>query len=236
MDIEEATRQVLVLAKSNLPHIVVTPNMDHAERLCKEGADSEFVSAYKESSLVLCDSRILQKLAQWAGAGIPEVVEGSSLTEKLFNSALTSQHKICILGGPPEVIVKLRSLYSDLNICHLNPSMGFIYKADEVASICAYVKKTDADFIFLALGSPQQELLAKRLKHSGLSRGVILCIGASMLFLTNVESRAPVWIRNLRMEWFYRMVQNPRRLIARYFGNACSAMTIFKQIKLAGTK
>lgn len=236
LNISEAMTQVQKLANSNSPHIVVTPNMDHAERLCRKDGDADFISAYSDSSLVLCDSRILQKLAQWAGVGIPNVVEGSTLTAKIFDDVLEPEHKICILGGNENVISKIREQYPTLNISHSNPSMGFINRTTEVDAICRYVSELQPDFIFLALGSPQQELLAKRIKITGLDRGVILCIGASLLFLTDLEKRAPYWVRRLRMEWFYRMLQNPRRLAARYFSNACAAMTIFKQIKIAGAK
>ncbi|WP_226663864.1 WecB/TagA/CpsF family glycosyltransferase [Microbulbifer aggregans] len=236
LNINEAMNQVQDLAKSNSPHIVVTPNMDHAERLCRRNGDADFISAYSDSSLVLCDSRILQKLAQWAGVGIPNVVEGSTLTAKIFDDLLAPEHKICILGGNENVITNIREKYPTLNIFHSNPSMGFINNAVEVEAICRYVRELNPDFIFLALGSPQQELLAKRIKFAGLNRGVIMCIGASLLFLTDLEKRAPHWVRRLRMEWFYRMMQNPRRLASRYFSNACAAATIFKQIKMAGVK
>lgn len=49
-----------------------------------------------------------------------------------------------------------------------------------------------------------------------MARGLTLCCGASINFLTGVERRAPQWMQRLSLEWLYRLLQNPRRLARRY--------------------
>ena len=71
-------------------------------------------------------------------------------------------------------------------------------------------------FCFLAVGAPQQETLARMLKARGTARGMALCIGASINFLTGVERRAPQWMQSLGMEWLFRLGSDPRRLAKRY--------------------
>jgi exopolysaccharide biosynthesis WecB/TagA/CpsF family protein len=71
-------------------------------------------------------------------------------------------------------------------------------------------------FCFLALGSPQQEIIAQKLKERGKARGLALCIGAAINFLTGIEQRAPVWMQQRGLEWLYRLSKNPRRLWTRY--------------------
>jgi UDP-N-acetyl-D-mannosaminuronic acid transferase (WecB/TagA/CpsF family) len=68
----------------------------------------------------------------------------------------------------------------------------------------------------LAVGAPQQELIAQSLKSRGTARGLAFCVGASVDFLTGVERRAPLVMRKLGMEWLFRLLQNPRRLARRY--------------------
>jgi UDP-N-acetyl-D-mannosaminuronic acid transferase (WecB/TagA/CpsF family) len=68
----------------------------------------------------------------------------------------------------------------------------------------------------LAIGSPQQEIIAQRLKERGIARGLALCVGASINFLTGIEKRAPLWMREAGLEWLYRLTKNPRRLWKRY--------------------
>jgi UDP-N-acetyl-D-mannosaminuronic acid transferase (WecB/TagA/CpsF family) len=71
-------------------------------------------------------------------------------------------------------------------------------------------------FCFLAIGSPQQEILAQKLKARGKARGLALCIGAAINFMTGVEQRAPQWMQNLGLEWLFRLMSSPRRLAKRY--------------------
>ena len=67
-----------------------------------------------------------------------------------------------------------------------------------------------------AVGSPQQETIAQMLRTRGVARGLALCIGASLNFITGVEKRAPVWMQKMALEWLYRLMQDPRRLARRY--------------------
>ena len=75
---------------------------------------------------------------------------------------------------------------------------------------------SQADYTFLAVGSPQQEILAARVAEVGDARGVGLCVGASIEFLTGAQKRAPRVLRYLALEWAYRLACNPRRLGRRY--------------------
>src|SRR5262249_4961555 len=72
-------------------------------------------------------------------------------------------------------------------------------------------------FCFIAVGCPQQELVAHRLKVRGRASGLALCIGASINFLTGTERRAPRWMQHIGMEWLYRALRDPVRLGRRYF-------------------
>jgi N-acetylglucosaminyldiphosphoundecaprenol N-acetyl-beta-D-mannosaminyltransferase len=79
-----------------------------------------------------------------------------------------------------------------------------------------FVEEHPAHFIFLAVGSPRQERLAKCLQERGVATGVGLCIGASLLFLTGSEKRAPKPLRQAGLEWVWRLGINPRRMWRRY--------------------
>jgi len=71
-------------------------------------------------------------------------------------------------------------------------------------------------FCFIAVGAPQQELLAQQLKTRGVARGLALCVGASINFLTGTEHRAPLWMQGMGMEWLYRLAQAPGSMAKRY--------------------
>jgi exopolysaccharide biosynthesis WecB/TagA/CpsF family protein len=50
----------------------------------------------------------------------------------------------------------------------------------------------------------------------GRARGLALCVGASLNFITGSERRAPQWMQQAGIEWLYRLLHNPRRLAGRY--------------------
>jgi exopolysaccharide biosynthesis WecB/TagA/CpsF family protein len=95
--------------------------------------------------------------------------------------------------------------------------MGFIMKLEAVEDCLSFIERQSPfRFCFLAVGSPQQEMLAALLRQRGIARGLALCIGASLNFLTGRERRAPLWMQRLSLEWLYRLARDPRRLWVRY--------------------
>jgi exopolysaccharide biosynthesis WecB/TagA/CpsF family protein len=94
--------------------------------------------------------------------------------------------------------------------------MGFIKSEHEVQKCVNFAVKTRAPLIFLAVGMPQQEILARHIVDHPEARGVGLCVGASIDFLTGKERRAPVWLQKVGLEWLHRLLRDPRRLAARY--------------------
>jgi len=100
---------------------------------------------------------------------------------------------------------------------HHNPPMGFIRNPAAVETALKFVEDASPfRFCFIAVGSPQQEVVANHLKSRGIARGLALCIGASIDFVTGSERRAPRWMQAMALEWVYRLSQNPRRLARRY--------------------
>ena len=100
---------------------------------------------------------------------------------------------------------------------HLNPPMGFIKDAAAVEECLRFVEsESPFRFCLLAVGCPQQEMLARALQTRGRARGLALCVGASINFLTGVERRAPAWMQNVGLEWLYRLLNDPGRLAGRY--------------------
>lgn len=192
---------------------VVTPNVDHVVRLQRNRSD--LWPAYRAAWMTLCDSRILALLARHMGYSLP-VLPGSDLTQAMFERVVKPADKIAIVGGSAEKIRKLIDRYGLRNVHHYNPPMGFISDPTEVRRTVDFINRTGARYTFLAVGSPQQEILAFRLKLSGAGKGIGFCVGASMDFLTGVQKRAPRIMRLLALEWLHRLASNPGRMWRRY--------------------
>lgn len=226
----EAVTEVKRLSRLPQFSFVVTPNIDHLARLAVQDKEQELRPIYHRAALSLCDSRILDKLLSFKGRQIKEVIPGSTLTQYLFNEVLTEEDKILVVGVEDVYIEKLRKMYPDLNIEHINPSMGFINREQEVASLIEQISQIGADYVFLSVGSPRQEILADKIAASASVGGVGLCVGASVLFIVGAEKRAPLLLQKLRLEWAYRITRDPGRLAMRYFKNFLALPAIFKSL------
>jgi N-acetylglucosaminyldiphosphoundecaprenol N-acetyl-beta-D-mannosaminyltransferase len=95
--------------------------------------------------------------------------------------------------------------------------MGFINSEHEVQNCIDFVIKAQAPLVFLAVGMPQQEILAGRIADRPEARGVGLCIGASIDFLTGKQRRATLGCKRPASKWLRRLLSDLRRLDWRYF-------------------
>lgn len=209
---------------------VVTPNVDHVVRL--ERVRSDLWPVYRRAWLTLCDSRILARLAASAGLRLP-VVPGSDLTAALFDKVIAPDDRIAVLGGSAEMIAELRRRYGLNNVLHYNPPMGFINDAHERGRAISFLIEARARYSLLAVGSPQQEILAWKVQASGAATGIGLCVGASLQFLSSEKTRAPELVQKLSLEWLFRLAQEPRRMWRRYLIDGPRIFAIFQQWRRA---
>jgi N-acetylglucosaminyldiphosphoundecaprenol N-acetyl-beta-D-mannosaminyltransferase len=193
---------------------VVTPNADHLIRYCD---DAFFRGFYASAAYVLLDSRFVANLVALTRGIRLRVCPGSDLTEHLLANVVESHDKVVLVGGTPQQAQSIRESFGLNRLHHINPKMGFIHDADAVEECLRSIESASPfRFCFIAVGSPQQEMIAQELQTRGRARGLALCVGASVDFITGVERRAPPWLQRSGFEWIYRLVQNPSRLAGRY--------------------
>jgi N-acetylglucosaminyldiphosphoundecaprenol N-acetyl-beta-D-mannosaminyltransferase len=210
--IEEAVCNIMVETGGCFKY-VVTPNVHHMVRLLENPATMR--PLYERAWRVYCDSRVLSRLARLSGLHLP-VITGSDLTARLIARAEEQHLTIALVGPTTAACAALGSRNPNLNVVFHTPPMGFITSEHEVQKCVDFVVKTQAPLVFLAVGMPQQEILARHIADHPQARGVGLCVGASLDFLTGKELRAPVWLQKVGLEWLHRLLLNPRRLASRY--------------------
>lgn len=193
---------------------VVTPNADHLIRLARDPA--ALAPLYAGAALRLLDSRVVAGLARLLGLPTPPVVPGSDLTAALFARVIAPGEPLTLLGGTPATAAALAARFGLRRLAHHDPPMGFDRDPAALEAALGFVEANPARFTFLAVGSPRQELVAEALLRRGRVRGTALCIGASLLFLTGAERRAPRPVQRAGLEWAWRLAQDPRRLARRY--------------------
>jgi len=193
---------------------VVTPNVDHLIRYYE---DPTFRAQYRAADFILMDSRFAARLVRLLkGVRLP-VCTGSDLTAQLLAKVIQPSDRIVMIGGTDAQAQQIAGKYGLTDLQHHNPPMGFIKDPAAVEDCLKFIESVSPfRFCFLAVGSPQQETLAQALRARGVAKGLALCIGASLNFVTGHEKRAPIWMQRLALEWLFRLLQNPKRLARRY--------------------
>jgi len=216
VNINYVLEKILTEPNQDKNKVVVTPNMDFVMRY-NEKQNMIFNHVLDNSYLSLCDSKIIYFLSKISsGNRVENVVTGSNLTYKLFESL--GDKKVAIVGPPEEEIQLLKQKYL-LNIVFSEcPYFGFEDNAEYIAELSREIINSQPDILFLALGSPKQEIVASELANHDFPFWC-LCIGASIDFLTGKQIRSPKLFSRFGLEWLHRLACNPKRLYKRYSKN-----------------
>ncbi len=215
---DSALADVLDCAGADRFSYVVTPNVDHMVGLYRQpgSADNDVLwAAYRGADRRLCDSRILAVLARRDGIDLP-VVAGSDLTRMLLEKPLPKGMKAALIGGDAAQLAWLCEQQPDAEWLHHKPPMGVRRNAAAQMAIAEFVEQSQARLLLFSIGAPQSELVCWQIAQRGKARGVALCIGASIEFLTGDKQRAPAWMQRLNLEWAFRLLSEPSRLWRRY--------------------
>lgn len=217
LTMDETIAQIDYLINNKRKSYVVTPNVDHIVKLEK---DKEFKEAYKNADLVLTDGKPLIWISKLYKNPIKEKISGSDLFPKVCELAAQKRYKIFILGAAEGVaekaIKRLEDKYKGIEfVGGYSPVYGFEKSSDEVNRIIELINEQKPDILAVALGAPKQEKFIYR-NIEKLDIGVALNIGATIDFEAGIIKRAPKWMQNCGLEWFYRLCKEPKRMFKRY--------------------
>lgn len=202
---------------------VVTPNADYVVRM---KSDAQLRQCVRHAWLSVCDSRPICALARLLLFKLP-LVTGSDLTAELFRQVIGKGDRIAMIAPSQDVVARMRVAYPDVEFDAFVPPLGVLDDPQAMQDCLDFVVQAQARFVFLAIGSPQSDILAHRLSNHPDARGIGLCVGASLEFLVGTKKRAPKWVRTLGLEWLHRMLSDPRRLWRRYCYGVVPLLRLF---------
>lgn len=192
---------------------VATTDVDHLVRLEKQ---PHLRPLYSAAWMTLCDSRMIELFAEAAYITLP-AAPGADVVDSLFRKHIRPDDPVVVIGGTAEIATRLRDKFRLANLRWFDAPQDLASNADARAACVAFMRKNPAAFVFIAVSSPQQEMIAREAAAAGDCQGVAICCGAALEALTGVCSRTPHWMRALRLEWLYRLNRTPGRLFKRYF-------------------
>ena len=204
------------ILRSIEPNIIVTPNAGHLTNIFDNPELSEI---YSTAELSLIDGWPIAVATKNASKLKITRVTGSDLLPELF-SQLTKDVRVGIIGGSNESLIRqsLESKFPDLNIQIIDTSQ-WTNSVYDIRRLRELVQYNALSIVLLCLGHPKLELLAKELKDydwAGSLPDWIMCVGATIDFLTGEQKRAPRAFQKIGLEWFFRLITNPKKFTQRY--------------------
>ena len=188
----------------------------NAETIISSQNDKSLQAAINDSHIVNIDGISVVIGLRILGFRIKERAACPDIFDILLERANTKGYKIYFLGAQEEVvkkmIIKLQNEYSNLQIVGFHN--GYFNQENEI-EIAEMIKASNADMLFLGIPSPKKELFIRNYLNF---MDVPLCFGVGGVFdiKAGIFKRAPDWMQKVGMEWFYRFMQEPRRMWKRY--------------------
>lgn len=218
IDILRITEQALL--EQMQEGVLYTPNIDHLVELQQ---NVHLYNAYQDAEWIVCDSRILQLLSSLLPHKIPEAIPGSGFFTAFYHYHKNDPDcKIFLLGAAEGVAKKAqqeinRTIGREIVIGAHSPSYGFEKNEEECRQLVDMVNASGATVLVVGAGAPKQECWIHQYRHEMPDVKLFMALGATIDFEAKTLKRAPAIWQKLRLEWLYRVIQEPRRLFHRYF-------------------
>lgn len=179
--------------------------------------DKKYYKVQAESLLSVPDGKPLSIIGK---KKYPEMdrVTGPDFMRRVFEKSRNKGIKHFFYGSTQEninaLIKKIRKDYPWIEIVGSEPSVFREMSEKEEKELAARINSTGADFVWIALGAPRQELFCHR--NEGKIKGIMVGVGGAFSVLAGTIPEAPQWLQDMSLEWLYRLIQEPKRLFKRY--------------------
>nr|WP_091173974.1 WecB/TagA/CpsF family glycosyltransferase [Paenibacillus sp. 1_12] len=204
----ETVEQVTRMIESRKPHQIITANpimvMSAVESV-------SYLKLLQAADLVVPDGAGIVWAANYVGNPVAERVTGFDLLHRLMQLGEPKGWKVYLLGASPEMIAaaadSLKRQYPALQLVGYRD--GY-FRDDEDAAVIANIREHDPDILLIGRSADKQEPWIAKYKQQ-LQVPVIMGVGGSFDVLSGKLKRAPGIFQKLRLEWFYRLLQEPWR-------------------------
>lgn len=218
VDMQETIRAIEGMIEEKRKSYIVAINVDVVMKIEQ---DAYLKKITDEADMVLVDGKPLVWIAKWHKRPVKAKISGSDLVPLLCETAAEKGYTIFILGGKDGIAdqakAKLEKDMAGIRIVGTYaPPFGFEKDAEELEKINRMITEVHPDLLIACFGCPKQEKWIYE-NYQKYDATVSVCAGATVDFLAGNVKRAPKWMSDHGLEWFYRFTQEPQRLFKRYF-------------------
>lgn len=214
LTMEETLGKVEGFIQSGLPHQHVVVNVD---KLVKASRDQELRQIINECALINVDGMPVVWASRLLGKPLKERVAGVDLFEALMRRAGEKGWRVFLLGAREEVVSKVAETYSGKypGLVLAGYRNGY-WKDEEEEAVAEQIRASQADLLFVAISSPKKEQFLGKYQ-ANMRIPFAMGVGGTFDVAIGKVKRAPLWMQKSGLEWFYRFLQEPRRMFRRYF-------------------
>ena len=218
VNMDEAIHAIEDMIASEKKSYIVAINVDVVMKIEN---DSYLKDITDKADMVLVDGKPLEWIAKWHKRPIKAKISGSDLVPLLCKRATEKGYSLFIIGGKDGIAEKAKqNLERDLPGIRIvgtyAPPFGFEKDERELKKINEMISNAHPDILIACFGCPKQEKWIYE-NYQKYDAKVSVCAGATVDFLAGNVNRAPKWMSDHGLEWFYRFLQEPKRMFKRYF-------------------
>lgn len=215
VSMEETLEKVEGFVRSGQPHQHVVVNVD---KLVKASRDDALRRIINECDLVNVDGMPVVWAARLLRKPLKERVAGIDLFEALMRRAGERGWRVFLLGARRDVVHAVGALYARRypGLVLAGVRDGYWQGEAEEAEVVRQIRASRADLLFVAISSPKKEQFLGRYQAE-MKIPFAMGVGGSFDVAVGKVKRAPAWMQRSGLEWFYRFLQEPRRMFRRYF-------------------
>ena len=180
--------------------------------------DEEYRKVQNSGAMALPDGQPLSIVSRRRGHANAKRVPGPDLMPAILNLSQEKGYTHYFYGSTKHTLEQLKkavlSKYPKVKIVGMYAPPFRELTREEDEEITRRINDSGADFVWVALGAPKQERWMY--EHRGRIGGLMIGVGAAFDFIAGTVKRAPMWMQKLCLEWVFRIMQDPKRMIPRY--------------------
>lgn len=198
-------------------HVVV-----NAGKIVSMQKDAELYQSVVSCDIINADGQSVVWASRFLGQYLPERVAGADLMQELVALAAAKKYKCFFLGAREEVVKKVVEHYTArFGSAIIAGYRNGYYTKDEEQEVARQISDSKAQLLFVAITSPKKENFMYQYRTLLSSVNFTMGVGGTFDVVAGITKRAPVWMQRWGLEWFYRLIQEPKRMWKRYLvGNS----------------